>query len=188
MDQATDLSGPIDDGLRKRGQAEAGGVEAAGVTRSYLGSEIVAVLVLAFLIIGLPLLIFRYEVARAVQAGEGQVWNVVARNDGRGKGVWLIRPAGVWGYDVNGAGSHIVVRQGERVTLRLSAVDVHHEFSLPEYGIKRDVAPGQVSVVTFTADKPGTLRFECTSFCRLGHEKMTGTLTVLPAMAQAEGR
>lgn len=188
MDEATALPGRMEEELRGKQEVATGTAEAARRGPTYLGWEVVALLLLGVLVVGLPLLIFRYEAARAAGAGAGRVWNVVARNDGRGKGVWLIRPAGVWSYSVNGAHSRIVVRQGERVTLRLSSVDVHHEFSLPEYGIKQDVAPGKVSVVTFQADKPGTFRFECTSYCRLGHDKMAGTLTVLPAMARAQGR
>lgn len=73
----------------------------------------------------------------------------------------------------------ITLKKGEPVTLEIKSEDVKHGFSLPDFNIRVEVKPGQVSVVRFTPDKVGQFTFACTVFCGSGHEDMAGTLTVI---------
>lgn len=70
------------------------------------------------------------------------------------------------------------VRQGERVRLIITSADVTHGFSILEYSINRQVAPGQTVVVEFTADKPGRFPIYCSVFCGTGHAQHRGVLVV----------
>ena len=79
----------------------------------------------------------------------------------------------------------IVLRPGavvtpETVVLELTSLDRVHGFNLPEFKIRKDVAPKEITRVMLTPDKAGTFSFRCDVFCGDGHEDMTGTLVVDP--------
>jgi len=74
--------------------------------------------------------------------------------------------------------AEITVKKGEPVALEINSEDVKHGFTLPDFGVRVDVKPGQVNVVRFTPDKAGQFTFACDVFCGSGHEEMSGTLTV----------
>ena len=60
----------------------------------------------------------------------------------------------------------------------MSAPEVVMGFNLPDYKLRTDIIPGQVSRLTLTADKAGTFPFLCDIFCGDGHEGMSGKLVV----------
>jgi cytochrome c oxidase subunit 2 len=72
----------------------------------------------------------------------------------------------------------VTVTKGVPVVLELTSSDVRHGFSLPDFGVRAEVEPGEVSRVRFTPDKAGTFTFFCDVFCGSGHEDMSGTLVV----------
>ena len=72
----------------------------------------------------------------------------------------------------------VTVKKGEPVAFEIKSEDVKHGFSLPDFNIRTEIKPGQVSVVRFTPDKAGQFTFACSVFCGSGHEDMSGTLTV----------
>ena len=74
--------------------------------------------------------------------------------------------------------STITVKKGQRVKLTITAQDVPHGFSLPEFGIQRDLNPGTPETIEFTPDKAGSFTFACSVFCGAGHSGMRGTLVV----------
>jgi len=73
----------------------------------------------------------------------------------------------------------IVVNQGEKVRLMITAVDVDHGFGLTAYKINKTLPKGQVQTVEFVADKAGTFPIHCTVFCGMGHMGMKASLIVL---------
>ena len=75
----------------------------------------------------------------------------------------------------------IRVRQGESVQLQLTAPEVPMGFSLPDFGVRTDIVPGQVAKVDLTPDKAGSFTFLCDVFCGAGHEDMNGLLVVTEA-------
>ena len=74
--------------------------------------------------------------------------------------------------------SEIRVRRGEGVVLMVTAIDFTHGFSLPDFGVRRDLVPGQAVAVTLDPDRVGRFTFLCDNFCGGGHEDMNGTLVV----------
>jgi len=74
--------------------------------------------------------------------------------------------------------STIIVDKGDRVRIKISAVDVAHGFAIDEYNINRKFSPGEEEVIEFVADKSGTFEFYCSVFCGSGHRDMKGTLIV----------
>lgn len=72
----------------------------------------------------------------------------------------------------------IQVKKGEPVEFQLTAPEVPMGFSLPDFGVRTDVVPGQVAKLQLTPDKAGTFTFLCDVFCGNGHEDMNGTLVV----------
>jgi cytochrome c oxidase subunit II len=76
--------------------------------------------------------------------------------------------------------AEVRVKKGEAVVLELTSLDRVHGFNLPEFKIRKDITPKEVTRVTLTPDKEGTFPFHCDVFCGDGHEDMTGTLVVEP--------
>ena len=74
--------------------------------------------------------------------------------------------------------AEITVKKGEPVVIEVSSQDVKHGFTLPDFGIRTDIAPGSVNRISFTPDRAGRFAFACDVFCGAGHEDMSGTLIV----------
>lgn len=72
----------------------------------------------------------------------------------------------------------ITVTVGTPLVLRFHAPEVPMGFSLPDYGVRTDIVPGQEALLRFVADKPGRFTFLCDVFCGSGHESMSGELVV----------
>jgi cytochrome c oxidase subunit II len=66
----------------------------------------------------------------------------------------------------------------EAVVFELTAEDVPMGFSIPQYGVRVDVPPGQPVRLAAQAGDAGTVDFLCDLFCGSGHETMNGTLIV----------
>ena len=73
----------------------------------------------------------------------------------------------------------ITLKKGEPVVLELVTADITMGFNAPDFNVRADILPGQVSRVRFVPDKEGTFTFLCDIFCGDGHERMSGTLNVL---------
>ncbi|MFH1239517.1 MAG: YHS domain-containing protein, partial [bacterium] len=56
----------------------------------------------------------------------------------------------------------IGVKQGEKIRLRITSVDVDHGIGIKEYNINQKLPKGQEQVIEFTADKTGTFSVKCT--------------------------
>ena len=72
----------------------------------------------------------------------------------------------------------IEVRRGEAVSLQFTAPEVAMGFFLPDFKLRVDIVPGQVSTLLLTPDKTGIFMFTCDVFCGSGHEDMGGALIV----------
>ena len=79
---------------------------------------------------------------------------------------------------------HFEVREGDRVTLRLTNVetlrDMTHGFALPDHGLNASLPPGATRTVTVDAGKPGVYWYYCTNFCSALHLEMRGRMLVQP--------
>lgn len=72
----------------------------------------------------------------------------------------------------------INVKLGDKVRLTIKSLDVTHGFSLPEFGVNKNLEPGKEVIVEFTADKKGEFTFFCSVVCGEGHKDMNGKLIV----------
>ena len=172
------------DGRGRETDGGGAGKPAGGAARRPWGGEVLFLALVALTVFGLPAAIFWYN-ARLAHAEPGRVINLIARNDqvdGQ-VGHWLVQQGTGWAYGDDGAPAVIRVRQGEMVTLRLTAADAIHEFTLPAYGIKATVYPGDLTTVHFRADQAGEFPFLCTEYCGIGHWQMGGRLVVEPQAA-----
>lgn len=69
---------------------------------------------------------------------------------------------------------------GAPVLVQLASVDVIHSFNLPNFRVKRDAVPGDITRLTFEAREEGAFEISCAQHCGPNHYKMRGVLTVLP--------
>jgi cytochrome c oxidase subunit 2 len=65
------------------------------------------------------------------------------------------------------------------VLMQLASVDVIHSMNLPNFRVKQDVVPGDVTRLTFEAKTAGEYEIACAQHCGPNHYKMRGILTVL---------
>lgn len=73
---------------------------------------------------------------------------------------------------------------GRPLELHLTSDDVMHGFAVGQIEMEPvDVAPGKVTDVTLTFDKPGIYTFFCTRWCGLNHWRMRGTIEVSGAVS-----
>jgi|SRR5271157_1301559 len=72
----------------------------------------------------------------------------------------------------------IKVKKDVPVVLEFTSLDRLHGFNCPGLGIRADIVPGKTTSLRFTPNKAGSFPFHCDNFCGLGHEGMTGTITV----------
>jgi cytochrome c oxidase subunit 2 len=125
-------------------------------------------LVLASLV-GIPAAVFSYQALRGEPAAPGEIL-VVARTVEHGG----------W------SPPRIVVKQHQRVRLRILAEDVTHGFRLLHFGVSAGpIKTGSTSVVDFTADRTGEFPFYCSVRCSPLHMALMGTLVVEPAREAA---
>lgn len=72
----------------------------------------------------------------------------------------------------------LIVRQGDKVKIKITSTDVTHSFVLKDYNINITIKPNESKVVEFTADRFGIFNFYCGVPCGSGHKDMVGTLVV----------
>lgn len=146
----------------------------------YFWDALLIALALA-IVIGTPFLLYGKNSAVVASRNSDRVVNIIGRNDIVDRfGRWLVQDGSGWNYGDTTAPSEIKVKQGEKITLRLTSFDVVHGFGLAGYGIDTVAYPGKVTEVTFVADRAGHFPFECTTYCGRGHDVMTGELVVEP--------
>jgi len=74
----------------------------------------------------------------------------------------------------------LVVPQGAKIRVLVTAADVIHSWWVPDFGIKKDAIPGYVNELWFKADKAGTYRGQCVELCGRDHGFMPVVVEVKP--------
>ncbi len=90
-----------------------------------------------------------------------------------------VNPSDTAGQDdlvVEGGEIHVPLGQPVKVLLR--AVDVLHDFYVPEFRAKMDIIPGMVTYFWFTPTRTGTFDVLCAELCGVGHHMMRGKVIV----------
>jgi len=74
----------------------------------------------------------------------------------------------------------LVVPQGRKVRVLITANDVIHAWWVPDFGMKKDAIPGYINEMWFNAEEPGTYRGQCAELCGRDHGFMPVVVKVLP--------
>jgi len=74
----------------------------------------------------------------------------------------------------------LVVPQGRKVRVLITANDVIHAWWVPDFGMKKDAIPGYINEMWFRADEPGTYRGQCAELCGRDHGFMPVVVEVKP--------
>jgi len=111
------------------------------------------------------------------------VANAPVTNAGSAQPIAVEVTAMQFAFIFNYPGSGIVsgelhVPAGRPVSLLMESKDVLHAFLVPEFRIKQDVIPGQPTVVSFTATRPGRYPIICAELCGPYHGGMRSTVVV----------
>jgi cytochrome c oxidase subunit 2 len=75
----------------------------------------------------------------------------------------------------------LVVPEGRKVRVLITANDVIHSWWVPDFGMKKDAIPGFINELWFRADETGTFRGQCAELCGRDHGFMPIVVEVLPA-------
>jgi cytochrome c oxidase subunit II len=75
--------------------------------------------------------------------------------------------------------NNVTLKVGVPTVLELVSKDATHGFYCPGLGIRSDIPPHTVTTVRFTPRKTGIFPFRCDVPCGSGHDRMTGTITVV---------
>jgi cytochrome c oxidase subunit II len=73
----------------------------------------------------------------------------------------------------------VTLKVGVPVVLEFVSADVVMGFNAPDFKVRADIIPGQVSRVRLVPQKIGTFEYLCDIFCGDGHEGMSGKITVV---------
>lgn len=65
------------------------------------------------------------------------------------------------------------------VLIDLKSTDVIHGFYLPQFNFSKNAIPGVTNTFSFTPDRLGTYRGQCTQLCGVGHYQMAFVLKVV---------
>lgn len=72
---------------------------------------------------------------------------------------------------------------GRPVKALLRSKDVLHDFAVPQFRVKMDMVPGQVTYLWFTPTRAGTFELLCQELCGIAHFAMRGLVVVEPEPA-----
>lgn len=93
-------------------------------------------------------------------------------------------PLGLNPHDPNGQDDVVIEAEdlhlpiGKPVKVLLRAVDVLHDFYVPEFRAKMDMVPGSVTYFWFTPTRTGTFEALCAELCGVGHALMRGRVVI----------
>jgi len=71
---------------------------------------------------------------------------------------------------------HLLVNH--QVVLNMKSLDVLHDFYVPQFRIKQDILPGEITTYRITPTMIGDFTAECAQLCGTGHTYMTATVIV----------
>jgi hypothetical protein len=127
---------------------------------------------------GLPLAVFGYQHQRVRREAAGA--QVVELYASAQSGVWTQEPLLAWdSFFRHPQKRPIRIKAGGPVLLRLTSVDVHHSFSIPQLRVlPQDVAPGRWTEVRLEALDPGSYTVLCYTVCGGKHAFMDAELQV----------
>ena len=141
-------------------------------------SEWAAVLLTLATLIGLPAAVWSYQRHRVAREAAGaQVIELYASSQA---GVWTEEPLLAWDSFFRRPQKRAIrIKAGVPVLLRLTSVDVHHSFSIPQLRVPpQDVTPGRWTEIRLEPQDPGSYTVLCYTVCGAKHAFMDAELQV----------
>jgi heme/copper-type cytochrome/quinol oxidase subunit 2 len=140
--------------------------------------EATAVILTVGLLAGAAVAVPAYQhhnVAR--QAAGAQVVQLYASAE---RGIWTEEPLLGWNSFFRHVQKRpIRIKAHRPVLLRLTSIDVHHSFAIPELRVlPRDVTPGRWTEIRLDPQEPGTYMIICYTVCGPMHTSMDAELQV----------
>jgi cytochrome c oxidase subunit 2 len=89
-----------------------------------------------------------------------------------------VRQIEVVAYKYGFSPDPIVVKHGEKVILKIKAMDVPHGIRIPEFNINQVLPKGETRTVEFTAYRRGQFMVHCSVYCGPDHGKQKTRLIV----------
>lgn len=86
-------------------------------------------------------------------------------------------------YEDVGVTDELVLPVDQQIRLEMESNDVIHSFWVPEFRVKQDLLPGQVTVLRITPNLVGDYKIRCAEMCGFDHANMISTIRVV---SQAE--
>ena len=141
--------------------------------------EIAAVLLTVTTLVGLPLAVFGYQHHRVKRTAAGA--QVIELYASAKAGVWTQERLRAWDSGLRHPRKRpIRIKAGVPVLLRLTSVDVHHSFSIPQLRVPpQDVTPGRWTEIRLDPQDPGSYTVLCYTVCGGQHATMDAELEVL---------
>ena len=117
----------------------------------------------------------RHNIAR--EAAGAQVVTLYASAE---RGLWSEEPLLGWNSFFRKVEKRpIRIKAHRPVLLRVTSIDVHHSFSIPELRVlPRDVTPGRWTEIRLDPQEPGTSMVMCYTVCGHAHTSMDADLQV----------
>ncbi|MBM3152646.1 MAG: cytochrome c oxidase subunit II [Chloroflexi bacterium] len=87
-----------------------------------------------------------------------------------------------WRFEYPGQGvvsTELVLPVDRQVYLRMESLDVIHSFWVPEFRVKQDIVPGQVTELRITPIMTGSYKVLCAELCGTSHAYMEAVVIVL---------
>ncbi|MFN9643856.1 MAG: cytochrome c oxidase subunit II [Cyanobacteriota bacterium] len=122
------------------------------------------------------------EAAMLASAPQSRVWGgigVTAGDEALAIDLTALQFAFIFHYpEANITSGELHIPANRSVELRMKANDVIHAFWVPQFRLKQDVIPGQQTILTFTATRPGTYPIVCAELCGPYHGGMRSSVVV----------
>jgi cytochrome c oxidase subunit 2 len=122
------------------------------------------------------------QAANVESSPAARVWGgigVTAGKDALAIDLTALQFAFIFHYpEANITSGELHVPANQSVELRMRANDVIHAFWVPQFRLKQDVIPGQQTILTFTATRPGTYPIVCAELCGPYHGGMRSSVVV----------
>jgi heme/copper-type cytochrome/quinol oxidase subunit 2 len=140
--------------------------------------EVAAVMLTLALLSGVAVAVQGYQRHRVAREAAGaQVVELYASAE---RGLWTEEPLLAWNSFFRHVQKRpIRIKAGQPVLLRLTSVDVHHSFSIPELRVlPHDVSPGHWTEIRLESQERGNYTILCYTVCGTKHTSMDAELQV----------
>jgi cytochrome c oxidase subunit 2 len=82
-------------------------------------------------------------------------------------------------YPDVGPSTRLVLPVDKPIRLEMTSADVLHSFWVPEFRVKQDLVPGQITILRITPTKIGNYKVRCAEICGFDHTHMVSEVEIV---------